>query len=145
MMTPETLIAQSLCRDVVLQAADAVDAGDAHSFANCFTPDGVLLRPDGTELKGRAAIAQAYAARDPDRLTQHLVCNHRVTVDVAAGTAQSFCKVLLWSGRRSDAPSTQGRPADSLQQVGEMVDTLHLDAQGWRIAHRSARFVLHSV
>lgn len=137
-------MAQTQCRDVVLRAAEAVDAGDAHAFAALFTPDGVLVRPDGTRLQGRVAILQAYASRDPDRLTQHLICNHRVTVDLAAGTAESHCKVLLWSGRRSAEAGPKGRPADAMQQVGEMHDLLQRDAQGWFIHKRLAHFILHS-
>jgi uncharacterized protein (TIGR02246 family) len=137
--------AQTQCRDVVLRAAEAVDAGDAQAFAELFTLDGVLVRPDGTRLEGRVAIAQAYAARDPDRLTQHLISNHRVSVDLEAGLAESYCKVLLWSGRRSAPASPKGRPADSLQQVGEMHDQLQHDAQGWFIRKRIARFILHSL
>jgi len=145
MTMSEELTAQAQCRDLVLRAAEAVDDGDAQAFAALFAPDGVLVRPDGSHLQGRAAITQAYASRDPDRLTQHLICNHRVTVDLAAGTAESHCKVLLWSGRRSAEVSPKGRPADNLQQVGEMHDQLQRDTQGsWFIQKRIARFILHS-
>eukprot|EP01031_Cornospumella_fuschlensis_P010959 gene10959-13402_t len=69
MSTLETLAAEAACRALVLRGADAVDGGDAQGFAASFAPDGTLVRPDGSVLQGRAAIAQAYAARDPDRLT----------------------------------------------------------------------------
>jgi ketosteroid isomerase-like protein len=143
MTTPEELAAQAHCCDVVLRAAEAVDDGDAQAFAALFAPDGVLVRPDGSHLQGRAAIAQAYASRDPDRLTQHLICNHRVTVNLAAGTAESHCKVLLWCGRRSAEASAKGRPADAMQQVGEMHDQLQREPHGWFIRKRIARFILY--
>jgi len=143
MTTIDMLIAQDTCRALVLKGAEAVDAGDAPGFAALFTPDGVLVRPDGSQLQGHAAITQAYAARDPDRLTQHLLCNHTVAVDVAQGTAVSRCKVLLWSGRHSAASGKLGRPAQGPMQVGEFLDTLLHTADGWRIQTRRAHFVLY--
>jgi uncharacterized protein (TIGR02246 family) len=143
MTSIEMLIAQDTCRALVLKGAEAVDAGDAAGFAALFTPDGVLVRPDGSQLQGQAAIAQAYAARDPDRLTQHLLCNHTVAVDVAQGTAVSRCKVLLWSGRHSAVLAKQGRPAEGLTQVGAFLDTLLQTADGWRIQTRRAQFILY--
>ncbi len=138
----DTLVAEAACRDLVLAAADAVDGRDLLAFADLFETRGVLVRPDGTELVGRPAIVAAYAARDPERLTRHLVSNQRVRVDLAAGTAQAACTVLLWSGRHSDASTPRGRPADAQQQVGEIRDLLAKTPEGWRIRRREARFTL---
>lgn len=138
----DTLRAEQACRHLVLAAADAVDGRDFLALAALFEPSGVLVRPDGTELCGRDAIVAAYAARDPDRLTRHLVCNQRVSVDLAAGAAQAACTVLLWSGRHSDAPTPRGRPADPVQQVGEIRDLLAKTPEGWRIRRREAWFTL---
>ncbi len=138
----DTLVAEAACRDLVLAAADAVDSRDFLAFADLFEARGVLVRPDGTELVGRPAIVAAYAARDPERLTRHLVSNQRVRVDLAAGTAQAACTVLLWSGRHSDALTPRGRPADALQQVGEIRDLLAKTPEGWRIRRREAWFTL---
>ncbi len=138
----DTLVAEAACRDLVLAAADAVDGRDFLAFADLFETRGVLVRPDGTELVGRPAIVAAYAARDPERLTRHLVSNQRVRVDLAAGTAQAACTVLLWSGRHSDAVTPRGRPADALQQVGEIRDLLAKTPEGWRIRRREAWFTL---
>lgn len=143
-MSPEleTLLAEQACRDLVLAAADAVDRRDFLALADLFEPRGVLVRPDGSELLGREAIVSAYAARDPDRLTRHLVSNQRVRVDRSAGTAVASCSVLLWSGRQSDAHSLRGRPADPVEQVGEIRDLLVRTAEGWRIRRREAWFTL---
>jgi hypothetical protein len=138
----DTLVAEAACRDLVLAAADAVDGRDFLAFADLFEVRGVLVRPDGTELVGRPAIVAAYAARDPERLTRHLVSNQRVRVDLAAGTAQAACTVLLWSGRHSDATTPRGRPADAQQQVGEIRDLLVKTPEGWRIRRREAWFTL---
>lgn len=142
MMTPlECLLAEKACRDVVLAAADAVDAQDHDALVRLFTPDATLVRPGGQPLQGREAIRAAYAARDPDRLTQHLICNHSVQVE-PGGAALSRCRVLLWSGKRSDPLTPKGRPADAAEQVGEIVDRLTLTSQGWLIQRRDASFTL---
>jgi len=143
MSTLETLAAEAACRALVLQGADAVDGGDAQGFAALFVPEGTLVRPDGSVLQGRAAIAKAYAARDPDRHTQHLVCNQQVSVDLEAGTAQARSKVLLWTGRHSSPSTPQGRQADAISQLGEFVDQLDHTPDGWRIRSRHAQFILY--
>jgi uncharacterized protein (TIGR02246 family) len=143
MSTLELLAAEAACRALVLQGAEAVDGGDAAGFAALFVPDGLLVRPDGSLLQGRAAIAQAYVSRAPDRLTQHLVCNQQVTVDLAAGTALVRSKVLLWTGQHSTPHTPKGRAADALTQVGELVDTLAHTPEGWRIRSRRAQFILY--
>lgn len=136
----EALLAERECRDLVLAAADAVDARDHDALAALFAPSGVLVRPDGTELCGRDVIRAAYVARDPDRLTRHQVCNQRVSVEVAAGRARAACTVQLWSGRASDALTPRGRPADAVVQVGEIRDVLVKTLEGWRIERREAWF-----
>ena len=138
----ERLIAQEACRELVLAAADAVDQQDYAALGALFAPDGELVRPDGTLLRGPAEIVAAYAARDPDRLTRHLVSNQRVSVDLAEGRASAHCSVLLWSGRHSDPASPRGRPADAVQQVGNIHDQLVRTTQGWRIQRREAWFTL---
>ena len=107
----QRLVAEQACRALVLAAADAIDGGDYHALVQLFDTDAELVRPDGVVLRGHAAILAAYAARNPDRLTRHLVSNQRVEVDLAAGTARAACTILLWSGRHSDVQSPRGRPA----------------------------------
>lgn len=138
------LLAEQACRRVVLETAQAVDAQDYAAFAELFTPDGVLVRPDGRRLEGRSAIEQTYSQRDQDRLTRHLITNHLVTVHDSA-SATSRCSILLWSGRHSDAPGPNGRPADANELLGEFLDELVLTSEGWRIHQRQARFILHRV
>jgi ketosteroid isomerase-like protein len=140
----ERLIAEAACRDVVVAAADAVDRQDYAALVALFSADGTLARPDGTLLQGREAIHAAYAARSADRLTRHLVCSHVVQVDSAGTTAESRCTILLWSGRRSDPETPKGRPADPMQQVGEITDRMVLTPEGWRIQRRNARFTFHA-
>lgn len=138
----EQLLAEQACRRVVLETARTVDEQDYSAFAQLFTSDGILLRPDGSRLEGRAAIEQAYAQRDQNRLTRHLVTNHGVTVH-SPTRATSSCGILLWTGWHSDASGPHGRRASPDQMVGEFLDELTMTPAGWRIQHREARFILH--
>ena len=135
----QRLLAEAACRDLVIAAADAADSQDWPRLAACFAADATLVRPGGVELRGREAILASYAGKDPDRLTQHLISNQSVAM-TADGSVACRSKVLLWSGRLSDALTPKGRPADALQQVGEFVDRMVATPEGWRIAHRVASF-----
>lgn len=137
----ERLLAEKACRDLVLAAARAVDAQDYRALAALFAPDGELVRPGGEPLRGPQAVFDSYAAKDPHRLTQHLVTNHEVQV-TSATTARSCCRVILWASRRDEALTPRGRRADEAQQIGEIDDEFVRTPEGWRIARRSARFTM---
>ena len=136
------LLAEKACRDLVVAAAAAVDGQDYEGLVQLFSIDATLTRPDGTLLSGRQAIFDAYASRSPERLTQHLICNHVVYVK-SPTQAVSHCMILLWSGQRSSALTAKGRPADPQEQVGEIADQLVLSPEGWRIQSRQARFTFY--
>ncbi len=138
----ERLLVQQACQDTVIATARAVDAQPHAALAQLFTPDGVLARPDGQEAQGRAAIEAAYAARDPDRMTQHLLTNFRVE-PLGPDAARASCAVLLWTSRHSAEGGPRGRPADATQLLGEFQDELVLTPEGWRIRRREARFLMH--
>ena len=138
----EQLLAQEACRQLVLQTVLTVDAQDYAAYSALFTPEGVLVRPDGSRLQGRAAIEAAYRQRDPDRLTQHLISNHLIEFD-SASLARSRCAVQIWSGRQQDVPGPRGRPADAARLLGEFIDELVLSTEGWRLRQRLARFSFH--
>lgn len=133
------LQAESQCRHLVIAAAEAVDRQHYEAFVACFTEDAVLQRPGGEPLTGRAAILASYAQKSPNRLTQHLLCNHRVVVD-PAGWAESSCKVLLYVSDQRREAVTAGRMADSQHHVGQFQDRLILTPEGWRIQKRQAWF-----
>lgn len=135
------LQAESQCRDLVIAAAEAVDGQQYETFADCFTEEAVLQRPGGEPLNGRVAILASYANKSRDRLTQHVLCNHRVVVD-PSGFAESSCKVLLYVSDRRREHVPEGRMADSKHHVGEFRDRLILTTDGWRIQSRKAWFEL---
>lgn len=137
----ERLLAEKACRDIVLAAARAVDAQDYQALAALFAPEGELVRPGGSPLRGPQAVFDSYAAKDPERLTQHLVTNHEVEV-TSATTARSYCRVILWSSRRGETLTPRGRRADAIEQVGEIEDEFVRTPEGWRIARRAARFTM---
>jgi ketosteroid isomerase-like protein len=134
------------CRDLIIAAAHYQDSRDLSAFAACFATDGVLVRPGGEAIIGPDAIEAAYRARDPQRITQHLLMNQRVeslsASPAGALRARVHSKVLLWTSHESQALSAKGRPADPLQQIGEFDDEL-IEQQGqWKIAKREAKFLL---
>lgn len=138
----ERLLVQQACQDTVVATARAVDAQDYAALAQLFTPDGTLVRPGGQAAQGRAAIAAAYAARDPDRMTQHLLSNFLVE-PLGPDRARARCAVLLWTSRHSLEGGPKGRAADAAQLLGEFEDELVCTPEGWRIRRREARFLMH--
>lgn len=142
-MTPlDRLLIEQACRDLVQQAAAHTDAQAHDAFAALFTPDAVLVRPNGTALHGREAIVVSYRERPAQRITRHLLCG---TLFSACGDAAAAAttQVLLWSGDSLDAAGPFGRPSPR-QVLGAFEDRFVATPEGWRIAHRVASFSLFS-
>ena len=139
----DRLLIESACRDLVARAAAFTDAPDAARFAALFTADARLLRPNGDVLDGPAAIEAAYRARPAERITRHLVAHSVVEIESPTAARATSC-ILLWSGSQGDAAGPFGRPAAARQVVGEFDDRFALAPDGWRIARREARFILHA-
>jgi ketosteroid isomerase-like protein len=135
----EMLLADKQCRDVVLAAAQAVDCQDYEAFVACLTTDATVVRPGGNALVGRSEILASYKAKQPSRLTRHVVCNHCIDVKTSE-SAVSRCTVLLYVSDASRPSAPQGRPADVAHQVGQIVDQLVRTPEGWKIQQRNAWF-----
>ncbi len=133
---------EAACRRLVLLAADHTDAARPEALAGLFTPDAVLVRPNAVPLRGPAAIRDAYAQRAPDRISRHLVTGTLFDA-VSADTARARSLVIVWFGSTDDAAGSRGRPVHE-QAIGEFDDRFVRTAEGWRIARREARFVLHA-
>lgn len=145
----ERWIAEQACRDCVVRAGAALDAGDYETFAGHFTQNATLVRPNGSTLEGRDAILASYLSRPAGRRTRHLLMNPVVDLH-SLMTAHATCTVLLWSATANDAghfapepaAALNGVAADRLQLLGEFVDVLEKQEDTWLIAKRTARFAM---
>jgi ketosteroid isomerase-like protein len=139
----QILLIEHACSKLILRVAAFADAGHATRLAALFTTDGVLVRPSAAPVEGRQAIEASYAERPTNRITRHLITNTLVDVE-SASRAQAVSLVLLWSASADDEPDLRGRRTRGPQVVGEFHDTLALTDEGWRIARREARFLMHA-
>ncbi len=133
------------CARLVLASLRAFDERDWPRYASFFTADGVFIRANapGEPLIGRDAICAALAQRPASRLTRHLCTNLDIEV-LDAGQARGFCYLLLYAGDASLPETPAGRPADSIQRVGEYRDTFVRTEEGWRISRREGRLIFHA-
>jgi hypothetical protein len=140
----EALMIERACERLIVDSATYNDRRDWASLAALYTTDGVVVRPNGQRLEGRAAIEAAYAAGSPDRVTRHLCANLRVDID-SVESAHATTVVLIVSGTRSDDPDvTFGIVPNDRQVVGEFADRFARTEEGWRIAERRASLVMNA-
>jgi len=131
------------CERLVLDFAYFSDRKDYESLAGLFTQEGTMTRPSRETLAGRAAILTAYQERPSTRITRHLCTNIRITVE-SGERAKGWTYALVFGADSSESPDGQfGRKADTRSLIGEFEDEFHLTPDGWRIASRIARFVMH--
>jgi ketosteroid isomerase-like protein len=132
------------CERLVLDFAFFSDHRDYEALASLFTPDGTMARPSGAPLSGRAAILDAYRSRPADRMTRHICTNIRITVE-SPERARGFTYALLYTANANEPPERHlGIKADASHMVGEFEDDFVRTEDGWRIASRRARFVMHT-
>jgi ketosteroid isomerase-like protein len=140
----ETLLIERACERLVIDSATYNDQRAWAALAALYTDDGVVVRPNGQRLEGRAAIEAAYAAGPPTRVTRHLCANLRVHVD-SADTAHAVTVVMIVSGTRSDDPDvTFGVLPNEHHLVGEFADTFVRTPEGWKIKERRASMVMNT-
>ncbi len=77
----EQLLIERACERLIVDSATHNDQRDWPALAALYAEDGVVVRPNGQRLEGRAAIEAAYAAGPGDRVTRHVCANLRVHVD----------------------------------------------------------------
>ncbi|MDR8071385.1 nuclear transport factor 2 family protein [Burkholderia cenocepacia] len=137
----DQLVAQAACSRLVLLAAALTDNGEFDKFAELFTPEASLNRPNGDVLKGRQAILDSYAKRPADRITRHLILGTLFTDsgdDLICATSQA----LVWNANKADAAGPFGRPACGKEVVGHFTDTFVRVGEDWRIGTRVAEFTM---
>jgi uncharacterized protein (TIGR02246 family) len=138
----DVLLIERACLRVIVDSATFNDRKDWRALAALYTDDGVVVRPNGQRLEGRAAIEAAYAAGSPDRVTRHLCSNMRVEVD-GPDAARVTTAVLIVSGSRSDDPDVAfGVVPSERHVVGEFADRLVRTEDGWLIAERRASLTM---
>lgn len=142
-LTPtQCLEIEDRCKRLVAHAAAFSDAGDHVAFADLFCADGVLVRPDGSALNGPAAIRAAYLQRPAHRMTRHVISGTLFS-DVSATDCRAISLVTLWACDNRVPASPLGRPLSQPLVLGEFEDWFRFGKQGWRIARREARFLIH--
>lgn len=116
------------CERLILDFAYFSDRREYESLGSLFTRNGIMIRPSGARLEGRDAIVAAYKATSADRITRHVCTNIRITVE-SDQRARGITYATVYSG-------------SATPKIGEFEDEFMLTADGWRIAARSARFVI---
>jgi hypothetical protein len=148
--TVQQWLARQACRDCILRAGAALDAGDYGAFVRRFLPSATLIRPGQAALVGREAILASYRSRPKTRHTRHLVTN--IVVELRSeNLAEASSSVLLWSATVADvaddgtdaaARPGNGYRADNRQLLGEFKDVLMKTGEDWLISQRNACFVM---
>jgi len=132
------------CERLVLDFAYFSDRQDYESLAALFVPNGAMTRPNGDELGSRDAIVKSYHGRGSGRITRHICTNIRITVE-SSDRARGLTYAIVYSANAARPPEAHfGIKADPRHLVGEFEDEFVRTDQGWRIASRQARFVMHT-
>jgi hypothetical protein len=134
------------CERLVCEFAERVDARDFAALRELFATDAAFARPTDPDnlIHGIDAIVNSYLARPQTRITQHLCCNIRISVQ-SADQASGSCRVLLFTADSGepDVPG-KGRKAAAGQLIGAFDDRFVLTPQGWRFAERRGRLLMHT-
>ena len=139
----EDIASERACERLVLDFAYFSDRQDYASLADLFVTDGTMIRPSGDPLIGREAILKSYQSRATGRITRHVCTNVRITVE-STSRARGLTYAIVYSGNSNEPPEAHfGIKADARQLIGEFEDEFVRTADGWRIAVRRARFVMH--
>lgn len=134
---------EAACQRLIYLAGAFVDDTDYLSFCALFTTDGRLERPDGSVLSGRPEILAAYQSRPLHRQTVHVISNTRFA-EVLENTCEATSLVTLWATDRTTEAGPFGRAAEPPLVLGVFEDKFSQTLDGWRIASRRARFLMHA-
>jgi len=139
----ERVLIEHACTRLVLESIAANDRQDYEAFAALFTSDGLLHRPNGEPLCGRDEIIASYRTRPRNRITRHICTNILVHVD-SPQSARGTTYVVLYTADSLQSVKHYGAKCDPRTLIGELEDQFRLTNDGWRIAERRARFVMHT-
>ena len=126
-------------QEVIARYAHAYDGGDAASFADAFTDDGVfeILAPDGgalAQLRSRAAILEWAAGRLRERRGRFTSRHHQsgILFDELTPTSATTRTTVLVTHHHA------GEVAPRITTTGVYCDRWRKTRVGWRMAHRAA-------
>lgn len=140
----EIIAIERACERLVLDWVDLNDRQDYEALAALFAADGMMIRPSGDPLVGRAAILKSYQSRPGGRITRHICTNIRITVE-SRDRARGLSYAVVYSANAGEpAEGHFGIKTDTLHLVGEFDDEFVRTPDGWRFAARRARFVMHT-
>jgi ketosteroid isomerase-like protein len=132
------------CRRLVVDSAFYNDSRDWDALAALYADDGVVVRPNGTRIVGRAAITESYAAAPANRRTRHVCTNWRFDLD-GRHAARGVTSVLVYSWDADREPDPKfGHQLDSRMVIGDFADRFVRTPDGWRIAERRATLSAHT-
>jgi hypothetical protein len=139
----DRVVIEQACTRLVLESIAANDRQDYAAFAALFTSDGLLHRPNGAPLCGYDEIVESYRTRPRNRITRHICTNILVHVD-SPHAAHGMTYVVLYSADALNSDKHFGAKCDSRTLIGELEDNFKMTMDGWRIAERRAKFVMHT-
>lgn len=132
------------CERLVIESVRCNDTRDWDGLVALYAPDGVVHRPSGERLAGRAAMLASYSAGSPSRRTRHVCSNWTFVLDGpdhAHGTTSVV--VYAWDVETERDPRF-GYQIDDRVVIGDFEDRFVRTADGWRIAERTATVTAHS-
>jgi hypothetical protein len=128
MTEPEVTAIERACERLIVDFAYFSDRREYESLGALFTENGAMTRPSGNVLAGRGEIVRSYKTTPAERVTRHICTNIRIVVE-SADQARGMTYAVVYS--------TNGSP-----RVGEFEDEFLRTPEGWRIAARTARYVI---
>ena len=132
------------CQRLVVDSAAYNDSRAWEALAALYADDGVVVRPNGERVVGRAAIAESYAAAPANRRTRHVCTNWRFDLN-GPDAARGITSVLVYSWDANCEPDPKfGHQLDSRMVIGDFADRFVRTSGGWRIAERRASLSAHT-
>ena len=101
------------------------------------------LEEGRTETSCRNLVLRAAALADGGRASD-LAALFTPDAVLVRPPGEVLSYVLLWTGSTQSEAGRWGRAAQGPLVVGEFDDRFTRTQDGWRIAHREARFLLHA-
>jgi ketosteroid isomerase-like protein len=73
--------------EVSQRFAEAINAGDLESALACWSPAGVIAAPDGSEIRGHAALTERFQTLIAARAQLHISVSEEISSDLGTTAA----------------------------------------------------------